>query len=193
MGDQPSYADPIIIPITITIPDPRPQPDTDRWGQLGRSIPPRFDNEGGVRRQEPAAGLEAVQASAMQRRRYDLLATVLPDPPPSRLQETLDAMLRRAEQRAAYARGEIEQGDYGSAAGHLLLGRPFPASVDDPSPPIVHNEANEENDPRAAQPGPDVKTTTTTADKHPSTPIGRRSLPVRVPNGTNEVIAAINK
>ncbi len=137
VADPPRYSDPIVIPITITIPDLRPPPATDRWGQLRPAIHPSVDDPGWFQRQAASAARNLANLEKMlEWPSVGSLSWGLSNP--------LGEMGRRAGRRGAYARGEIEQGDFGSAAGHLLLGKPFPADVDDPLGPFMHSEAPEE-------------------------------------------------
>jgi hypothetical protein len=65
----------------------------------------------------------------------------------------------RARRRWQYAAEEIRRGEYAAAIGHLFLGAPFPAEVDDPTPgplsdsdgdardlSILHSDSDERKD-----------------------------------------------
>jgi hypothetical protein len=133
--DPPGYSDPIVIPITLTIADPRPQ---NRGGRRRRSQHPSFTDPTWFKRSAYAPGLTFAQYMRP-------LPLNVPVPMPSwpldeahRLE--LAGMMERARRRAREAAEEIERGEYGAAGGHLLLGQPYPAEVDDPAPIILRNE-----------------------------------------------------
>jgi Bacterial EndoU nuclease len=56
------------------------------------------------------------------------------------------AAVARAGRRASQVLTEIGQGHLGTALGHALLGRPYPAAVDDPAFSVLHTEAGGEGD-----------------------------------------------
>lgn len=121
--DHHGFSDPIVIPLTLTIPGPsRP----------------------------PSAGLPDSGLAGLMRKQPFTLAQlvgpipvppmVLPGPAPDPSWPAFDRAWARARRRAGQAAGEIRQGDYGAAAGHLLGGRPFPAGVDDPLGTILNTD-----------------------------------------------------
>ena len=134
MLDPPDYADRIVIPFTLTIPDPRPRARFGRWGRAPAHHP-SFNDPGWFSRHYPSAVLAALD-------RATPLSTplVVPVPPDLPSASDFDAAVARARRRARQAAGEIGRGEYGAAAGHLLLGQPFPAEVDDPDPTILHTD-----------------------------------------------------
>lgn len=140
MDDPPRHSDPIILPITLTIPDPGGPRPSGRWGRIG-SVPPGADDPDWFRRQvEADKRIRAIQANAGRFPLYRPVPWPMPGADAPSSAEIMEEV-RQARRRAGFALGEIAQGEYGSAAGHLLLGRPYPAEVDDPAGAIVRNEA----------------------------------------------------
>lgn len=106
------------------------------------------------------------------------VALPLPVPPPAgRMTDAVPPAglpgmaekMARAGRRLRHAGEEIGRGDLAGAAGHLLLGRPFPEAVDDPAlaamraaplpPPaargdvVLNQNSNEDGQPDEATPG----------------------------------------
>ena len=132
------YSDPIVIPVTITIPDPRPRLASGRW-DLDTPQHPSFADPGWFQRQDTPV----VQARSGNAPSYGPSPLPFPGPLPMPALDEVGRDIERAHRRARNAVEEIERGEYGAAAGQLLLGRPFPAEVDDPLGAIVRNEGAE--------------------------------------------------
>jgi hypothetical protein len=75
---------------------------------------------------------------------------LMPDPPPPSMEAAIAEAARRAGRRLRYVGSEIEHGDVGAAAGHLL-GTPYPAEVDDPAGTVFHNETPKPEEARAPE------------------------------------------
>ncbi len=128
--DPNEFSNPIVIPITITIPTPFPRRHSGRFG-LGPSYHPSFKDPTWFARQRGVGRPHYTPAQ---------LALPFPLPAPITLPHSKDEitqtlkemreMWARARRRAGHVEEEIGRGDYGSAAGHLLGGAPFPAEVD---------------------------------------------------------------
>lgn len=134
--DPPGYSDPIIIPITLTISDPRPRPGGGRWDLDGPAPHhPSFTDPGWFKRQNRELPVLLAQ-----------FIGTLPAPlPPVGIEPAspptvadMEAAVERARRRAQHALGEIKQGNYGDAAGHLLLGQPYPMEVESSPGPVFH-------------------------------------------------------
>jgi hypothetical protein len=64
----------------------------------------------------------------------------------ARLVGELKAAIALAKRRLGEVGTEVRAGKLGEAAGHLLLGRPYPGWVDDPGLNILHTEGTEEGE-----------------------------------------------
>ena len=136
--DPDEFSDPIVIPITITLPNPFPRRHSGRF-DLGPSYHPSFKDPTWFARQRDVGPPHYTPAQ---------LALPFPLPPPITLPHSKDEitqtlkemreMWARARRRAGHVEEEIGRGDYGSAAGHLLGGQPYPAGVDNGF--ILNNE-----------------------------------------------------
>jgi hypothetical protein len=118
----------------------------DALQMVGLDAVPRFLARAQARAEDPQARVIPAQFAVPLPPLAAPVGAGPADDGPDPAAKAAGAAVARAGRRANQVLTEIGQGHLDAALGHALLGRPYPAAVDDPALSVLHNEAGGEGD-----------------------------------------------